>query len=309
MSIIFWLIIFIISMIILIKSSDYFTDSAEKIGIAFRISPFIVGVTIVAIGTSLPELISSIVAVISGHTEIVVSNVIGSNIANILLVIGITAILAKKIIIKHELMKIDLPILCAVSLIFTIMIIDGNFGIFDGIISLIGLAIYIGYAITSDKDIINEDTKNKKIKITKPLIVLLISGLFLYLGAKYTIDSVVQISSIIGIGKEIIAVTAIAIGTSLPELAVSINAVKKGKNDLAIGNIIGSNIFNIFMVMGIPALIGTLIIPKIMITLGLPIMLIATFLLVIMSFDKEISIWEGLMLLLVYILFISKLFF
>ncbi|MBC8444171.1 calcium/sodium antiporter [Candidatus Woesearchaeota archaeon] len=309
-----WAIIFIISMFVLIKASDYFTDSAERIGIFFGLPAFLIGVTIVSIGTSLPELITSLFAVLRNSSEIVVSNVIGSNIANIFLVLGVSAIVGKRLKIGFEIIRVDLPILIGSAFLLAVTIYDGIFTLPEALLCIAGIIIYLTYTVKTEKkhpDIMAEK-EMKTILKTKKLnwttwIILITSSLFIYLGAKYTIESVIALSEILNIGKEIIAAGAIALGTSLPELVVSVNAARKGKAEIAVGNVLGSCIFNSLAVMGISALIGSLIVPPIMISFGLPMMLIATFLYFFMTQTKEITRWEGMILLLFYVFYIGKL--
>ncbi len=314
-----WIGIFLVSMLVLIKASDYFTDSAEKIGLWFGMPAFIVGVTIVSIGTSLPELISSIISVLNNSSEIVIGNVLGSNITNIFLVLGITAIIAGKLEIFYELIHVDLPMLMASAFIVGVMLWDGTFTRGEAVICIAGYILYLLYTLSTskgDKEIKKETKKmmKKKPKIGfKTIFVLIISGFFIFLGAKYTVDSVIQISEMLNIGKEIIAASAVALGTSLPELMVSITAARKGKPEMAVGNVLGSNIFNAFAVMGIPTLFGTLIIPQNMLTFTLPLMLvsmmmISSFLYYFITLDKEITKWEGWILIIFYVFFICKLF-
>lgn len=312
-----WGALFIVALYVLVKASDTFTDSAEAIGLKYGIAPFIVGVTIVAFGTSLPELVSSIFAVIQGNSEIVVGNVVGSNIANIALVLAIAAIMSKKLVMSREIIKVDLPLLIASSAILTFLIIDGNFDWIEGIICLAGILIYTLYTIKSSKRSTEKKTKKqlKKIneKYTKWTWPKLIGGaFFVFLGAKLTIDSVIELSTIFNIGTEIIAVVAVALGTSLPELMVTISAARKGAAEIAIGNILGSNIFNTFFVMGIPALIAPflglagLAIPMSILTFALPAMITITFLYLVSAQDNELTQWEGWMFLLIYVIFILK---
>ncbi|MAG91338.1 conjugal transfer protein TraR [Candidatus Woesearchaeota archaeon] len=311
-----WVGIFLVSLFVLIKASDYFTEAAEKIGLFFRVPAFIIGVTIIAIGTSLPELISSIIAVLKGSSEIVIANVIGSNIANIFLILGIAAILSKKLKINFELIHVDLPFLVGSAFLLAITVWDGVFTLAEGLLSIVGIIIYSIYTIKSeerlkDKEIKKEMKgylkKRRKLGI-KTVFVLIISGVFIYIGANYTIESVIKLSEILNIGKELIAITAVALGTSLPELTVTLNLAKKGKPEMAVGNILGSSIFNALAVMGIPALFGALIIPQSILTFGLPMMLIATLLYFFITQDNEITIWEGYMLIIFYVFFIGKLF-
>jgi len=311
-----WVGIFLISLLVLIKASDYFTISAEKIGVYFGMPAFIVGVTIVALGTSLPELISSIFAVLRDSSEMVVGNVTGSNIANIFLILGIAAIISKKLKITYEIVKVDLPMLVGSAFLFAAMIWDGVLTLPEAFLLISGIIIYFLYTISSGrkhedveikKELGSELRKKKKLE-AKTIIVLIVSALLIFIGAKYTVESVIKLSEFLNIGKEIIAVSAVALGTSLPELAVSINAARKNKPEIAVGNILGSNIFNIFVVMGIPALFGTLIIPQSIITFALPMMIIASLLFFFMAQEKEITKWEGWLLLAFYAFFIGKLF-
>ncbi|HJO02143.1 MAG: calcium/sodium antiporter [Candidatus Woesearchaeota archaeon] len=316
LDILIWIGIFAVSLFVLIKASNYFTDSAEKIGLFFGMPIFIVGVTIVAIGTSMPELISSIFAVLNKSSEIVVGNVVGSNIANIFLVLGIAAVIGKKLKIAYELIHVDLPILVGSAFLFTAMIWDGIFTLPEALLSISGIVIYFFYITSSEKehkDIeikkeMRGELKGRKKLDAKTVIVLIASAVFIFIGAKYTVESVIRLSSIFGLGKEIIAISAVALGTSLPELAVSITAVRKGKHEIAVGNILGSSIFNTFAVMGVPALFGALIIPPSILSFGLPMMMVATLLFFFITLGKEVTRWEGWMLLLFYIFFIGKLF-
>ncbi len=314
-SLILWIGILVASLAVLAKSSDYFTDSAEVIGKYFKLPAFIIGVTIVAIGTSLPELVSSLFAVFNGASEIVVGNVIGSNITNIFLVLGITAILSKKITILHELVRVDLPLLVGSAFLFAFTIWDGVFSLFEALLFIFGVIFYLVYTMsTQDKheDVsaekkIRKDLQKEKLS-SKTWGIFIISSIFIFIGAKYTINSVIQLSELLNLGTEIIAISAVALGTSLPELMVSITAARKGKAEIAVGNILGSNIFNTFAVMGIPALFGVLIIPQSILSFGLPLMLAATLLYFFITQDNEITKWEGWMLIMFYVFFVIKLF-
>jgi cation:H+ antiporter len=311
----FWILIFIVSLALLIKGSNYFIDSAEKIGIFFKIPSFIIGVSIVAFGTSLPELISSIFAVLKNSSEIVVGNVIGSNITNIFLILGLTAIIGKDIKLSYNIAYVDLPLLAGSALLFTFLIWDRNFVLYEALFLIAGIIVYILYAVNNRKD---NDESDKKSEVTSGLVTkklesktwltLFISLAVIYLGARYTVDSIIKIAEMANIGKEIIAASAVALGTSLPELVVSVVAIRKGESSIAVGNILGSNIFNTFAVMGIPALFGTLYLPKTIIELGLPIMLAATFLFFLITQQKRITQWEGWMLLIFYLFFLGKIF-
>ncbi len=297
-----------ISIFVLVKSADYFTESAEKIGLYFKLSPFIVGITIVSVGTSLPELVTSIFAVIDKQSTIVAGNVIGSNIANIFLVLGLSAIVSNGLSTKHDIMRVDLPMLAASAFFLYIASYDGIFDFKEGILSVMGLTAYLLYAYKSKN--INVELTNQpqeRLKFTT-LIVLFASVIFLNISAKYTVTNIVEISDMLNISTSAIAASVVAFGTSLPELMVSISAAKKGNLEMSIGNVIGSNIFNTFGIMGVASCIAPIKIDTPTITLSLPVMLASTVLLVFSLQNKAMSRWIGYMFVLFYVLYIVKLF-
>jgi cation:H+ antiporter len=303
----YWAIVFLVSLAVLIKSSEYFTLAAEDIGIVFGIPAFIVGVTIVSLGTSLPELVSSVIAVLEGSPEIVVGNVVGSNIANIFLVLGLAAFLGKKLDISYELIHVDLPLLMGSAFYLGLTLWDGLFTVPEALLGFVGIIIYIAYTIQSQTENDQKSTSKKKLEV-KTVLMLVASSVFIYLGADYTIESVVRLSEILQIAKEIIAITAISIGTSLPELLVSISAARMGRAEIAVGNVLGSNIFNSYLILGVPALISPLVASDVILDLALPVMIVATLLYFFMTQDRQITRYEGALLILFYVFFIGKLF-
>jgi cation:H+ antiporter len=311
--VIIWILVFIVALAVLLKSSDYFTEAAEKIGLKFGIPGFIIGVTIVAVGTSLPELVSSLFAVSAGASEIVIGNVVGSNIANILLILGVIAVFAKKIKTEYEIQNVDLPIFFASVLYLALVSFDGVINMWEGIIGLLGIVAYFAFAgITAKNSNLEHEKKNKdkskKFNLLIQFLIIIISGVFIFIGAKYTISSIIQLSSILNIAKEAIAISAVAIGTSLPELVVGIQAARKGNAGMALGTVLGSNIFNSFAVLGFASLMGSLIVPASIITFSIPILIGISLLYILTIQDKQLTIWEGIFFLLAYILYISKIF-
>jgi len=310
-----WAIIFIAGFFVLIKSSDYFVNSAEKVGIHFGMPAFIVGVTIVSIGTSLPELLVSIISVFRGASEIVIGNIVGSNITNIFLVLGVTAIVGRKIRITYEISKIDLPLLFGSTFLLAVCAWDGAFTFFEALLCIAGFLVYIFYTISvekkhKDKEIkkeLNGALRKKKLE-PKTWIIMILSVFFIFVGSKLVVESVINLSELLNIGTGVIAATVVALGTSLPELTVSVTAAIKHKPEMAIGNILGSNIFNALAIVGVSGLFGTLLVPANIISFGIPMMIIATFLYVFMTQDKFVSKWEGWLLICFYIFFIGKLF-
>ena len=322
--IIFWVALFIISLAVLIKASDYFTDAAEILGLYAGMPAFMVGVTIVSIGTSLPELVSSFFA-LGAASNIISSNAVGSNIANILLVMGVAAIVGawkKPIKIKFNLANVDLPILIASAFLLLFVTWTGTIQFYEALFLVAGYAIYAFYSISKRHsgelhDEVKAIKEYEKAEHHKPgqvfpkkqLIILFISAAFIFISAKYVIQSVISVSDIMSVGTDIIAVTAVAIGTSLPELIVSIQAARKSKFEIALGNVIGSNIFNTFMVLGLPGLFGSIAVTPSLLNFSIPVMIVATFLCFFMIQDKEITKWEGMILLLFYVFFFVKIIF
>lgn len=326
----FWIIIFIVSLIALVKGADWLLQSAEKIGLAFGISPFVIGVTIVGLGTSCPELISAIMAALRGVTEIVPASAVGSNIANILLVIGISAVVGRKLIIHKSLIDLDLPLLAISTVLFLGIAWDKQITFVEALLLLLAYSIYLLYSflyreeeteeicevlparverrkLQSQKISKKKVSKRPKIYI-KDFLILGTGIIFLMFGAKYLIDSVIELSKILGIGAGVISLAAVALGTSLPELLVSIKAALQKKSELALGNIFGSNVFNLLVVVGVPGLFRTLQIDEKTFSLGLPVLAVATFLFIISGISRRIHIWEGAMYLILYVFFIGKLF-
>lgn len=311
----------------MVKGADWFLSGAERIGLAAGLSPFIVGVTIVAAGTSLPELISSLFALGQGATEIVAANAIGSNIANILLIIGISSLIGKKLIIDKDLINLDLPLLATTTGLFLAVAWDKSITRPEAIILVLAYVIYFLYtlfykessAITEDDLALESkktehaleklDSTSQKQTITfKEIAFLILGALGLIFGAQYLIESVINLSAIWSIAPGVIAITAIAFGTSLPELLVSGLAAYRGKTEVAIGNVLGSNVFNLLLVVGIPGIIQPLTLDTQTFTLGLPFLIISTVLFIFAGISRKIHLWEGSLFLLIYILFIGKLF-
>ena len=304
---IFWVAVFIVSLFVLVKGADWLLTSSEKIGLRIGLSPFVVGVTIVAFGTSLPELISSFVAVSRGVTEIVVANAVGSNIANILLVVGISAIVGKRLVVSKDLIDLDLPLIALSTAIFLLVAYDGSITFFEAMFLTVTYVIYLGFSLIYKDDEAGEKVKRPPIK-TNDLLMLVIGVVGLSVGAKFLIDAIVELSGILNIGAGVIAITAVAIGTSLPELIVSVKAALRKQSEIALGNVFGSNIFNLLAVVGLPGIFATLYIDEQTVALGLPVLLMATILFIISGISRRIHVQEGALFLMLYVIFITKLF-
>ena len=298
------IILFVASLSVLIYASDRFIAAAESIGLSLGISPFIIGVTIVAFGTSLPELATSVAAVFAGDSQIVIGNVIGSNITNILLVLGLTAFVGRDILLDFDVMDVDMPLLVLSSFFLYFVISDLCVTKFEAILFLIALGLFLYNSIGSA----NAGGEDKTRVSPMTYLVVAISGVFVFIGAKYTIHAISHISESMGIGEEIIALTAVALGTSLPEVMVSIAAARRGKHAIAVGNVLGSNIFNTYAVTGIPALMAEIVIPPDTIAFSAPYMIFASLIFAFMCVTRKISRWEGVTLLLLYAFFLAETF-
>ncbi|MCL0077794.1 calcium/sodium antiporter [Peptococcaceae bacterium] len=311
-SLLIWLAIFVISLIVLIKSADFFTTSAEKTGKLLCMPNVIIGATVVAIGTSLPELASSVMAVLKGSSEIVSGNVVGSNITNIFLVFGLAALIGSKIIVNRADINVDLFFLVASAFLLAFFAYDGKFVAREAMLCLVIMAMYIIYAVrkSSDDNTSNNNmpSKDKLSFLLREFFIIALSAFFIYLSAKYTVEAIIKLSQILNIAPEVIALSAVALGTSLPELAVAVAAAKKGIPEITVGNVLGSNIFNALAVMGVPAVIGTLVIPQNLIEFSIPLMLAATIMFYFVFHYKEVSRWHGFIFIVFYVFFIGKLF-
>ena len=289
--------IFVVAIAALLWASDRFVESAERIGLSLGISPFIIGVTIVAFGTSLPELATSVVAVLDGTSGIVVGNVVGSNITNIALVLGLTAVVVKNIDLEYNLWHIDIPFLWGSAFLLYFAVMDRSLSLYEAALFIVGIGIFLGYSL---KDQERADAADRPQSGIKDWVFLIIGGALVSLSATYVIEAITNISRLLNIAPSVIALSAVAIGTSLPEVAVSLQAARKGKASIAVGNALGSNVFNTFIVMAIPRFVGPLEIPTDVLEVFLPLMIVMTILLGVMSNNRKITRWEGGVLLLFY---------
>lgn len=252
-------IVFVVSMAALVYGADFIINQSEKIALHYNISAFVIGATLVALGTSLPEMAVSVSATLQGSGDIAVANVIGSTIFNIALVLGVVFIISKKIVPKRDLFSKDSAWALFPILVFIIMSIDGELSAFDGFLFLILMLAYLVFLISSDQvEELDEDLKNEKFAWGKTSVLLLIGFLFTIVGADFAIQSAGSIAREFGVSEWLIGLFLVAFGTSLPELTISIKAAMNNNSDLAIGNIIGSNVANFTMVLGLSSIIHPL---------------------------------------------------
>ena len=253
------LIIFTVAMAALIYGADFIIEQSEKIALHYNISHFVIGATLVALGTSLPEMAVSISASMKGSADIAVANVIGSTIFNIALVLGTVFLLAKKIAPKRDLFAKDSAWALFPILVFILMGIDGQLNLIDGVLFLLLMAAYLIFLIGSNQvEDIDEDLAKEKFAWGKTSVLLIVGFIFVVVGADFAIDSAGNIARQFGISEWIIGLFLVAFGTSLPELTISIKSAMNNNADLAIGNIIGSNVANFTMVLGLASIINPL---------------------------------------------------
>jgi cation:H+ antiporter len=301
------LLVFIGSLALLLTAANYFTNSAESIGKWLKLPPFVIGVFIVGIGTSLPELVSGVLSVTKGASEIVSGNIMGANISNILLVTGLAvAINRKPIALTSPYIYIDLHFLLGSFFTFCIIAYDGIITFSE---AFVGLLIFGIYAIYLIKGGTKNETGQVESDIKFPLKafgLLLLSAIGIYFGADYTVQSISDIAASLSIPKSIIALTVLSLGTTLPELAVNISAIKQGKAEMAIGNVLGSCVFNTLVIPAVTSVVGVVIVPTVLLSFSLPVMAACGLFFYLLTQDKRISVWEGLMLVMVYVLFVVK---
>jgi cation:H+ antiporter len=289
---------------------NWLVSGGVAIAKKFRISNLVIGMTIVAYGTSTPELAASIAAA-GDHSAIILGNIIGSNIANVGMVIGVAAILVPLAIQKSVLRK-EIPIMLGVSMLLVLLSIDGEISQYDGALLLVGLGVFAFYTFRDalkqriKTENTSENTSNNI--YLKSFGLIAIGIVVLYIGAILTVDNAVIIATEFGLSEKIIGLTVIAIGTSLPELITSIIAIRKGHSEIGIGNIIGSNIYNILMIMGVGAALGGVLITA-DVYVDYAIMIIFSLSLLIGLKTKIINRTMGIILATGYILYLVTTFF
>lgn len=252
------ILLIVIGFILLMKGADFFVDGAASVATRMGIPQIVVGLTIVAFGTSAPEAAISIGSAIRGSNGISIGNVLGSNVMNILLILGITACI-RTLHVKKSTVRIDIPFMLGVSLLLLILgVVQVHLNLFTGIVFWILLIAFVAYLIVySKKNGASEDVETKELAVWQ-ILFFIVGGLAaIVLGSDITVDGATAVAKILGVDDRIIGLTVVAFGTSLPELVTSVTAARKGNADIAVGNIVGSNIFNILFVLGTTCLIRT----------------------------------------------------
>lgn len=305
------LILLIVGFIILIKGADIFVDGASSVAGNFKVSKMLIGLTIVAFGTSAPEFAVSVKSLLNNNGDIVLGNVIGSNILNILLILGVSS-LFHSLSVTNNTVKKELPITLLITSLFAVLLSDrlfdnsiiNEFTRGDGIALLLFFTIFIYYLINMSRKKIDNNQDEEYLPMSKAIFYTLGGLIAIVIGSNLVVDNATSLALALGVSQKMVALTIIAFGTSLPELVTSVTATRKGEYDIAIGNVVGSNIFNIGVVIGIPVAILGSITKTTFNYIDLAVMLLSALLLFLFSWkDKKISRNEGIIFLIVFVIY------
>ena len=303
------LVLFVVGLVLLIAGAEMLVRGASSLATAVGISPLVVGLTVVAFGTSSPELAVSTQASFAGQADLALANVVGSNIFNVLFILGLSALVAP-LVVSQQLVRLDVPLMIAVTGLVFLLCVDGSLGRIDGVILFAGIIGYTGFLIRQSRsenaavaaeydEAFGEDDV---VAVRKPAGLLVNIGLvagglaLLVLGSRWLVDGAISIAMALGVSELVIGLTIVAAGTSLPEVATSIMATIRGERDIAVGNVVGSNIYNLLAILGVSAIVaptGLAVAPS-MLTFDLPIaFVVALACLPIFFTGRLIARWEG----------------
>ena len=305
----------LIGFALLIKGADIFVDGASSIAKKFNVSPMLIGLTIVAMGTSAPEAAVSVSSSLAGQNDMSIANVVGSNFFNILIVLGVSSIIAK-LPVEKETIKKDTPFLIFISILLLALSLNFNLSRLDGVIFLVLFILFLINMIKSNissKDIESssgetaiaiEATDTKSIHMPKTLILCLIGIVGIVFGGDLVVDSATNIATSFGMSANLVGLTIVAMGTSLPELVTSVIAVKKGETEIAIGNVIGSNIFNILLVLGLAALIHSMAVSVVAIIYTIFMTAVTILLYIFIKKNNSITKIHGIIYVIIYLIYL-----
>ena len=303
-------VIFIAAMSALVFGADFIIKESERIALHFKISHFVIGATLVAFGTSLPEMAASMMASSQGKSDMAVANVVGSVIFNITLVLGVVFFISKKMVPNRDLFSLDSAWVVVPLVLFFVMVQDGVISRVDGALYLLLMVSYLIFLFTySRADLegdIDEDLTKEKFKWGRTVLLLLIGFALTIGGANFVVESGTNIARTFGVSEWVIGIFLIALGTSLPELVVSLVAIRKGNAEMSIGNIIGSNVANFSMVLGSASLLNPLSVDLIATKFDMFIMVAASITLVFILANKLYNKAGAIFLLIILALFIQN---
>ena len=311
------IVFLVLGLALLVAGAELLVRGAARLALRFGISPLVIGLTVVAFGTSAPELAVSVQSGLAGQSGLAVGNIVGSNIFNILMVLGLSALITP-LVVSQQLVRLDVPLMIGASMLLWIMALDGRIGLFDGLLLTSGIVAYTVFAIRQSRKEnapvqaeyaqefgAGENTSTARLPVQ---IALIIGGLaLLVLGAHWLVDSAVVIARALGVSEVIIGLTIVAAGTSLPELATSVVAAIRGERDIAVGNVIGSCLFNLLSIAGIAALVtpGGLEVAASLLRFDIPVMVaVALACLPIFAAGHLVARWEGALFLGYYLAYV-----
>lgn len=298
------IVLLVMGIVVVLKGADWLTDGAVNIASRFGVSQMVIGLTIVAMGTSMPELCVSMVSALKGTPDLAVGNVVGSNTLNTLLIVGCSALVAP-IMVKRSSVRRDIPFAVLASLLMLIFCLDGGIDRLDAALLFILFAVFMFVTVKYGK---NEGTETKTTEMAplgKAALLLVVGLVCLILGSNLFVDNASFVASTLGVSDAVIGLTIVAGGTSLPELATSRVSAKKGNSDIAIGNVIGSNVFNILMIIGVTGLVKPMHIKGIT---SLDLIVMLTSMLLLWFFCRttyKVKRWEGAVLAISYIAYLA----
>lgn len=300
MAILIQILLLALGFTMLIKGADWFVDGASGIATKFGIPQLVIGLTIVAMGTSAPEAAVSISAAIGGSADITIGNIVGSNILNIFIILGISAVITT-LAVASSTIKYETPFMILVTVLLLVLGLDGTIGLIDGIILIIAFIAYLTYLFIMAKKNKEEQPEAKQMAIWKAILLTIIGLALIILGSNVTVDAATAIAKAFGVSERFIGLTIVALGTSLPELFTSVSAARKHNADIAIGNIVGSNIFNILFVVGISSVIIPVPFASNFIFDTIVAIVAAALLLVCCLKTKSLKRWAGILMLICYV--------
>lgn len=309
----------ILGFVLLVAGAESFVRGAAKLAAVVGLSPLVIGLTVVSYGTSAPELAVSLQASLQGQAEIALGNVIGSNIFNILMTLGIAALIVP-LTVAQQLIRLDVPIMIGVTALMLMFAVDGELGRVDGLILLVGSVVYTAFLVyqsRKESDVEVQAEYEKEYAGTDPrswqqavknLLLLVVGLAILVVGANMLVSGATTIAESLGVSQLIIGLTIVAIGTSLPELATSLVACYRGERDIAVGNVVGSNIFNILTILGVTATLTGVPVSSAAMSFDIPVMLaVAVASLPIFYTGNRISRWEGMLFISYYVAYTAYL--
>jgi cation:H+ antiporter len=301
------LVLSIVGLVLLIGGAELLVRGAVRIAAVAGISPLVVGMTVVALGTSAPEFAVGIRSSLAGQPDLALGNAVGSNISNVLLILGVTA-LVKPIVVHQKLVKLDVPLMIGASALLLVMSLDGGVGRIDGAALFALLMAYMAFSVRAsrretlavkaeyEKEYGVPDAKKEKGRLPIDLALVIVGLVGLVIGAGWLVDGAVALARSLGVSELVVGLTVVAVGTSLPEIATSLIAAKRGEGDIAVGNVVGSNLFNILGVLGASAMVAPSGVPvaRAALRFDIPVMIAVSVACVPIFFhDARISRWEA----------------